>query len=92
MMIDGASVGLGILMEEVGVPRTWKVVFDSVAQRAEPKRDGKGVGAAIKGNTFTGKVATEDDVDWLEVEDNGTTKYMRFDSETVGLETLLEGA
>lgn len=93
MLIDGATIGLGVLLEEVKPEKAtkWKVVHDRIAQRSEPKKDGGMVGAALKDQEFKGTIVKgDDDVEWLKVTEKGTTKYMMIDGKTVGLGILLE--
>lgn len=99
MMINGASVGLGMLLEpaQSAPAESWKVVHTRVAKRATPSKDGEMVGAAQKDEIVKGHVIEEGEIKWLKIKafksnnpDDPVDAYMMIDGASINLGVLLE--
>lgn len=95
VLIDGEQVGLGLLLEELDRPRTFKVVHPRVAVRSSPSQDAPFVEWALKNYVFTGSIVVAESEEWLKVKEAAGMKYlnevyMLIDGSSMGHGALLE--
>mmetsp|Transcript_98931 Transcript_98931/g.154606 ORF Transcript_98931/g.154606 Transcript_98931/m.154606 type:complete len:634 (-) Transcript_98931:53-1954(-) len=92
MMRDGASVGLGQLLQPYDTPLPYKVVGERVAQRETPTTDGKPLGMVGKGKTvFGNEIEAAGGLKWVRTEtSSGVECFMMVDATDLGLGLLLQ--
>jgi len=91
MMIDGASVGLGTLLEAYVKPTPFRVVAERVAKRAQASTSAQALGQEAKGKTVFGVPMEVSGTQWIKTEDReGRDCFMMVDGSSLGLGLLLQ--